>query len=147
MSYVIQAIVAKAGVMRAQVAHVRTVRIGQDLEMAPLTSDLREQLGIPFCPLTDDDAEVPSLPESIGALCNSLSENGSLAYIEAEIFGGVGMQASAVFRDGLLAASPVVSDRAINQALRALGVRAGEHMDEFAAVDLGRFRSTDEWVA
>lgn len=46
-----------------------------------------------------------------------------MAYLEAEIFGGVGLQAYVLFRDGTMLGAPVRAVDAINQALRHLGVR------------------------
>ncbi|MET8846651.1 hypothetical protein [Amycolatopsis sp. NPDC004625] len=34
----------------------------------------------------------------------------------------------------------------ISQALRALGVRRGSHLDEFDAAGLGRHRRTEDWL-
>jgi len=39
-----------------------------------------------------------------------------------------------------------VSQFAINEALRALGVKASGMFDEFEAVGLGQHRDTDEWT-
>ena len=43
-------------------------------------------------------------------------------YIEAEVWGGIGMQASIVFDGGQILDGPVISSAAINFALRDLGI-------------------------
>ena len=80
---------------------------------------------------------------------------GAVACVEADIFGGVGTQAAAVWDGGRLALGPVVigevgplpaSGTPISQALAHLGVRRGDHVDEFAAAGLGQHRDTEEWL-
>jgi hypothetical protein len=85
-----------------------------------------------------------------------------LAYIETNYFGGVGTQAAIVWRDGVAAFGPELSetkwvdgkfvspsylDKAINRSLRLLGMFRGEVVDEFDAVGLGRHRSDDDWIS
>lgn len=85
------------------------------------------------------------------------STGGALAYVEADFFGGVGTQAAVVWDGGRLVLGPLSARlgpgrprprRAwpINRALRTLGVRAGAHVDEFEAADLGRHRETEDWA-
>jgi hypothetical protein len=113
--------------------------------MIPLTSELRHRLGIPDLPLTDED-DRPVVPESLDALCRKLSLHGLVVYLEAEFWGGQGMQAHALFRAGAALGPPVVAEDAINPALRQLGVHPDPHGDEVAAVGLGRHRDADAWA-
>ena len=85
-------------------------------------------------------------PPALLKLCEDLSKRETIAYVEAEIFGGAGTQAYIIFSKGKQIGLPVVSDDAINQALRLLGVSKAGAVDEFEAVGLGRYRSTDEWL-
>lgn len=112
--------------------------------MALLTTTTRKHYGIPFCPLTDDGTG--EFPQALAELCGQLSRHGVIAYIEAEIFGGLGAQAHAIFNRGAALGPAVVSPHAINEALRALGISAFGAFDEFDAVGLGQHRHTDEWV-
>ena len=147
MSYMLQAIVGTCEVLgHPHHQEFEHVRLHHELLMIPLTSELRHRHGIPDLPLTDDDDYSPTVPGSLDALCRRLSQHGLVAYLEAEFFGGEGMQAHALFRSGAVLGPPMVARNAINQALRRLGVLAGEHHDEFAAVGLGRYRDTDKWV-
>ncbi|MET7996487.1 hypothetical protein ABZU76_36935 [Amycolatopsis sp. NPDC005232] len=66
------------------------------------------------------------------------------------------LEAAQVWESGAVVFGPihVSEDELVNppegspasQALRHLGVDAGSHRDEFAAVDLGRHRFTEQWV-
>ena len=147
MSYILQAIVGTCEVLgHPHHQEFEHVRLRHGLLMIPLSSELRRHHGIPDLPLTNDDDDTPAIPGSLDALCRRLSQHGLVAYLEAELFGGEGMQAHALFRSGAALGSPIVARNAINQALRKLGVLAGDHHDEFAAVDLGRYRDTDKWI-
>lgn len=73
------------------------------------------------------------------------SAEGPIAYVEAEFFGGAGTQASAVFKAGRLISGPIIDSNAICIALAQVGVARTLSCDEFDALDLGRFRFTDDW--
>lgn len=144
MSYTLQAIMGLQQTLRdARSEHLVTIALTDVLTMVPLTAEARKRLDIPFLPLTEDGEE--ALPESIALLCRRLSRHGLIAYVEADFFGGTGQQAHALFKDGVAVGSPVVTEDAINQALKQLGVLPGRYHDEFAAVGLGRFRDVDDW--
>lgn len=113
--------------------------------MLPLSTEALKVHDIPFRPLTD--AAEKELPPQLLKLCEQLSKQCTLAYVEAEFFGGTGAQAHALFSEGKAIGQAVVSENAINDALRYLGVAKGEARDEFEAVGLGQHRDTDEWVA
>ena len=84
---------------------------------------------------------------------------GDVAYLEADIFGGTGTQATVLWRNGEVCLGPVSGEFTataphpsssrqwpFNQALRELGVDRGDAFDEFDAVGLGRWRHTEDWV-
>src|SRR5262245_60001272 len=84
MAYSIQAILAKAGVL-APLPHLKIVNLKHGIDMVPLATPAQKHFGIPFCPLTDD--EHAELPQALAELCRQFSRHGTIAYIEAEIFG------------------------------------------------------------
>jgi len=99
------------------------------------------------------------LSAGVEALARRVSHTGPIAYLEAEMFGGVGTQATVVWLNGEVWLGPATTqfgwpppDRAtnphwaINQALRQLGVTRGAAFDEFDAAGLGRHRHTGDWV-
>jgi hypothetical protein len=100
------------------------------------------------------------LSAGVEALARRVSHTGPIAYLEAEMFGGTGTQATVVWLNGEVWLGPATTqfgwpppDRAssphwaFNQALRQLGVARGAAFDEFAAVNLGRHRHTEDWLA
>ncbi len=110
--------------------------------------------------LTDGDETTPRAdfefvaPQWLADIISCFSRS---AYIEAEIWGGDGMQASIVFDGNQIVCGPVISTAAINFALRQLGideerpvtllgmpVSAGK--DLFDVVGLGRHRSVSGWL-
>jgi hypothetical protein len=79
------------------------------------------------------------------------SRAGVLIYLETEYFGGVGVQAAALFRDRRIIwrrsessshRSPK-DDSPINSGLRELGVEAAGGLDEFDTIGLSEFRSLE----
>ena len=79
------------------------------------------------------------------------------AYIEAEIWGGAGMQASVVLEQSRILSEPVISSGAINFALRNMGIEDEPSVtffglsvpmgkDPFDMVGLGRHRSVSAWL-
>lgn len=99
-----------------------------------------------------------ALAQAIGEVTRS----GPLAYIETDYFGGVGRQNAAVWHKGKLVLGPLtsetpgpaaappfapLSDGAINQALRYLGVWTQNGHDEFDMLELRRYRNTEAAVS
>jgi hypothetical protein len=118
-----------------------TVRLQCGLAMWPIDSTYQEQHSITLLPLTDEGLE--EIPESIAEIAAPLSR---CAYVEAEFFGGNGVQAFAMFSQGRLDGGIAVGKSVINDALRMLGVVAKRGQDEFDTVGLGRERHTDDWT-
>jgi len=99
------------------------------------------------------------LSAGVEALARRVSHAGPIAYLEAEMFGGTGTQATVVWLNGEVWLGPATTqfgwpppDRAssprwaFNQALRQLGVARGAAFDEFEAAGLGRHRHTEDWL-
>jgi hypothetical protein len=82
------------------------------------------------------------------ALAGATEGGGGLAYVETEYFGGTGGQSAMAFADGREAMAPQRArggGGAINQALRAIGVKRSVADDEFDTVGLGERRSMDDY--
>jgi hypothetical protein len=145
MAYTLQALIADEAVISAAVpTGAVLVRLPQGKAMIPLCNKMREAHDIPFLPLTDEGtAEVP---DGITAIAEAIVKSGRVVYVEAEFFGGDGIQACVTWDSSLQASRPLVDGGAINTALRFLGVEVGGHHDEFDALGLGRHRGTEAWV-
>jgi hypothetical protein len=142
--YTIQAFIAKRGSFPLRLPEpLVLLELDQDIQMIPIGESVQKRFGISDLPLMDD--ENTELPAPLLELCGELSSSGKIAYIEAEIFGGVGTQAYVYAETGKLS-SAVVGDRAINAALRLLGVVSKPGFDEFDSVGLGRSRSVEGWL-
>ena len=145
MAYTLQAVIAKSEAFSGLLPQkLQIIRLRGGMEMLPLGTEALKIHGISFCPFTDEGEE--QIPTKLLKLCEQLSKQCTLAYIEAEFFGGAGTQAHVLFSEGKVIGQAVVSESAINDALRYLGVAKGEAHDEFEAVGLGQHRDTDEWV-
>lgn len=108
-------------------------------------ADLAAAVGSVAVPLGHGLALVPlpagSDPDGAAQQAAGIIGGGLVAYVEAEYFGGVGEQSAVLWRDGVREELG-----SINEALRALGVRGIAGRDEFDTVDLGRHRSTQDWL-
>jgi len=145
MSYTLQALVAdEATIRKAAPPDVVVVPLPQGKAMIPLSDELREARDISFLPLTDEGAA--EVPDGITVIAEAIAKAGRVAYVEAEFFGGDGIQACATWDATLRASHPLVDAGAINTALRFLGVKVGDHHDEFDALGLGRQRATEDWL-
>lgn len=86
-----------------------------------------------------------TIPAELGKLVGILNEP-QLVYIEAEFFGGAGDQAAVVWNNEKIILGPLIEANAINNALRAIGVKLGNFKDEFEALGLGKHRHEEDWL-
>ena len=161
MGYVLAAVVARReplGRVADSVPRAQVVPLADEIELIPVTYALLEEGSgtrevDPF-PLLSGAAPPPWLTEQL----RQASHHGRVAYVEAEFFGGEGVQAAIGWENGEIALGPMVEEDddlpppleqgAINQALRWLGVRVARgRIDEFETVGLGRHRETDDWLS
>ena len=121
----------------------------QRLCFVPITEDALGQLSFLFADEPDRDGQdkFERLTGGVWRVAADLSENGSVAYIETEYFGGLGDQAAIAWREGRVVLSANRADIGpINAALRVLGAAAQGQLDEFESVGLGRYRSNESWL-
>jgi hypothetical protein len=144
MAYTIQAIITKETVSSLYSGPgLSWTTLSQAMTLAPLGTSFCEQNSIPFLPFTDEGLK--SVPAQIAEICEAISLNGKVAYIEAEFHGGDGGQAAILWNKGKIISEIIVAEDAINQALKYLDVKNIECRDEFEALGLGRYRKTDDW--
>lgn len=160
VSYELRALVggSTASVAAARLAGVRPAQLTNGYGLVPITDEAFDRLG--------DEGPMPFgevfcfLSAAIESLARQASAQGEIAYLEADIFGGIGSQVMVVWGAGQVSAGPVTTtfgwpppdpssspDWAFNQALRHLGVERSDSFDEFDALGLGRYRNTDDWAA
>jgi len=122
------------------------VALSAELAILPLRDvDLASFLQRPF---SGDPEGAYFLSEEFIDELRSASRSGVLMYFETEYFGGLGVQAAAVFQNGALVFGPKSAELGpINVALQLLGVRVvPPAVDEFDTVGLGRYRHTEDWL-
>jgi len=140
----------------ADEAGVTAVELPQGYALVPITPQALDRLGgregRPF------GDTFWFLSSGVEALARRVSHAGPIAYLEADLFGGTGIQAMVAWRDGEVWAGPAITEFgwpppdpasrphwAFNQALRTLGVDRREAFDEFDALNLGKHRHTENW--
>ncbi|MFD5779453.1 hypothetical protein ACFVWX_04075 [Streptomyces sp. NPDC058220] len=155
MSYDLKAVIAGSGLLAAVVGGLpsaRVVDLRQGLALLPVSDALSDAVAG-----ADQHCRTDfwSLPSGFDRVLAAWSKEGSVAYVEAEYFGGLGEENVAVWRDGQLVLGPLhlvegelpsSEGTPLCRALRELGVRAGKREDEFTAVGLGKHRNTEGWA-
>lgn len=153
--YCLQAVIATESVLRelaGSTTEARIVPLGQDLWLLPMTDALFDAVTVAEAPELDGFWKAPA---GFDRLLGACSKAGPVAYVEADYFGGVGAQNALTWDAGKIVLGPLrlaegesasTAGTPISQALRRLGAAKGNHVDEFAAVGLGRHRDTDDWL-
>jgi hypothetical protein len=145
MGYELKAIIAHAATFApppSWLADSRVIALEKGVSMIPITDALYDGL-------RGDGAAMqarPWLSAGFEKAMLELSHRGFVAFIEASFAGGIGSQDVIGWRDGRVVLGPLEAHRAINQALRILGVRRSLLADEFLAVELDRYRETGDWL-
>ena len=151
MGYTLEAVIGSAGALEAFVrrwAVAVAVPLAQGLVLVPMTDELFDAIGAG----ADEMLGFWRLPAGFGRL----PAGGPVAYVEAEIFGGVGSQRAALWTGGELALGPLTLEEGeefapegspISQVLARLGVRRDGQRDEFDSVGLDRHRHTEDWLS
>ena len=123
------------------------VPLDQGLSLIPLTEAftvaLKAQYGAGLDIVFED---LSSLAGSAAHWAAQASHTSPVAFLEAEFFGGWGSQAGIGWQTGQIVFGPLEANHAINEALRWLGAKPDEGMDEFDTLRLGRYRATEEWA-
>ena len=153
MAYEIRALVCEPplAATTAELLGAQAQPLTEGLHIVPLP---RDGTIVPRAESSDGDPML-LLTADVEAVATEVSRRGRIAYIEAEFFGGLGVQASVVWDGGAVVHGPLLREYPgenpsqpgvdpINTALEALGV-APTGADAFDTVGLGRHRTTEEW--
>lgn len=148
MGYTLRALVGQPASFRSLIQvfpQAVLVELAQGLSLLPLPDELLDEL---MMGRHSDVLPLFSyLTQQLEAQILYLAETHPLGYLEADYFGGEGMQAAVFWQGGQRHFVSGPGYGALNKVLRALGVHpATSHDDEFDAVDLGRHRHTEEWL-
>jgi len=145
MAYVIKAIIAKSETFRNANVKLPIVILPYHMGLLPLTEENLQTLKISRLLLENFYEIIPD--RQLDSFAGAISKYGTVAFIQANLFGSIGDQACMVWDDGdriLLE----VSKNAINHAIMKID-RSSWNIakgDKFESLDLGRFRSTQEWA-
>ena len=151
MGYTLFAVLAQPPLLETDppwIADSRVIALEQGVRMVPVTHALYDALvQTHISDPTEDWAGFVLSPAPLARPISQLSQRGTVAYVEADFFGGTGDQRCMVWRKENVVFGPSDDRNAINKALRRLGVRHGLFQDEFKAVGLSKHRSNEEWLA
>jgi hypothetical protein len=131
--------------IHSQFGGSKVIELPQNLALLPVTEELYD--AIPAVgPVTPSDEGFIYLDPKIKELLLEHSAAGSLGYLETDYFGGDGDQGAILANDGEVIYGPQRGSDSINQMLRLMAVQKFDKFDEFAAVELGRYRSNRDWI-
>lgn len=150
MGHTVQAFIAKAEVLldaTRGIKAARVIAIEQGFALLLNTDEFYDEVGkhaggdaLPY-------EEFYKLSKRLADLCAESSTRGPVAYIETDYWGGEGEQAALLWEQGEVVYEPrKASSGPINDVLRRMGVERGEHLDEFDAVGLDRYRDNGDWI-
>jgi len=160
MGHHIQAFISREELLKEIARRYRTaivIPLSQRFGMLPITEQFYDELPNLDNPDKTDDRFLYLGPK-LHQLGKAFSVKAPLAYVETEYFGGWGYQGAVVWANGQIIFGPAVTgdeddfqmddlpDRAINIALRKLGVLKGDGHDEFDAIGLGKHRDNEGWA-
>ncbi len=153
MGYTLFAILAQLPLLEADprwIADSRIIALEQDISMIPVTAALYDGFIQQYIKDPAEDwAGFVFSPAPLVTVLSQLSQRGTVAYVEADFFGGRGDQHCVVWRGGDIKLGPLNTKGrgAINKALSRLGAKRQPFRDEFEAVGLNRHRSNEDWLA
>lgn len=153
MGYTLFAILTQTPLLEADplwIADSRVIALEQGIRIIPVTAALYDGLVQQHVKdATEDWAGFVLSPAPLVTALSQLSQRGTVAYVEADFFGGRGDQHCVVWRGGDIKLGPLDTKGkgAINKALSRLGVKRQPFRDEFEAVGLNRYRSNEDWIA
>ena len=151
MGYTLFAILAQPQALAFDppwISDSRVIALEQGIRTIPVTKALYDGLAKQYAEDgTEDWTGFVLSPASLATALSRLSERGTVAYVEADFFGGRGDQRCVVWRGGDIKLGPLDIESAINKALSRLGVKRQLFRDEFETIGLNRHRSNEEWLA
>lgn len=153
MGYELRAVIGRrdATVLVEDAFSLESVALTDEISLIPWRDEDFDALGP-----SDDELDMAGFWFShhrLTAELASSSVEGDLLYVEAEFFGGTGEQGAALFRGGTIVWSRPMGPiprhsqlSPISDGLSRIGVEQWKGLDEFEVLDLGRHRSTVDWL-
>jgi len=157
--YTLEAILARESTLRTaeiEFSAAKLITLPQGICMIPMVGSLLQQLEIRYqggtkVALPDFQRfseslyrpEFERLVKGVDQFARYLSERGLVAYVEATFVSGSGGHATLMWENGSVVGGP---GNCINLVLQRLGVVASGGSDEFATLNLGKCRSTKQWL-
>ncbi len=124
--------------------NVKIINLHNELSIIPMNDELFDEINN-YNPSNHVGSFI-YLNERIANLLASASEDGTIAYFEADYFGGTGYQSSIVWINKEVMFSEEKSKDAFNKSLKLMGVRKKESCNEFETAGLNRCRDTEAWL-
>lgn len=147
MGYYLSAFIGKPEeLIRIQVAfkNANLIELHPCVSLIPLTEELFDEIN--NFSASESLFNFEYLTRQIEHEILTLISDITLAYFEAEYFGGQGGQSAILWEKGKRTSEFIRDSQAINKVLKNLGVIADSDTDEFDTISLGRHRYTRDWL-
>ncbi len=124
MGYALEALLAPptiAAMAAVSLPGTGTVQLHERVALVPITADAADALSPGDRAIVSLLANCP-LPIALTDLLRGTSREGPIAYVEADIFGGTGQQASVLWKLGEIALGPLVDAEPEKLVMRGPGL-------------------------
>ncbi|MFL9485583.1 hypothetical protein ACI6Q2_22570 [Chitinophagaceae bacterium LWZ2-11] len=147
MGYYLQAFVGKQNdleIIKDNFSVTVLRELGQGLCLIPMTEQLFDQINNYVS--SNEISSFKYLTENVEREILKCINNKELAYVEADYFGGTGSQIGIVWKEGKRYMEFASGQNVINKVLSFLGVISDSEKDEFATLELDKYRNTEDWT-
>ncbi len=148
MGYYLEAIICQqqdAADFTSLFTNAKAVPLEQGFCLIPMSEALHDEIN----PDNDSSAIAPFtlLTKKTEQVLLPISFKTTIAYVEAEYFGGQGAQSAIVWATGKRMFCLPGGQQSINETLRYMGVVKEGGRDEFNTLNLGKHRRSLDWLS
>lgn len=147
MGYYLSAFIVKTNDLTCfltSFSNARKIDLDQGISLIPLTEELFDEMN--NFSVNESILDFVYLTTQIETGILALLNGRTIAYVEADYFGGQGRQSGVLWKNGKRDATFIYDPKAINKSLVVIGVVADSGKDEFDTLNLGRHRYTSDWI-
>ena len=124
--------------------HASVLEVGKGIFLIPMTGELFEEINNFI--VSGAIGKLTYMTLNVESNVLKIAGNNSIAYVEAEYFGGEGGQQAVLWQTGQRYKLFEFGEDVINDVLKHFGVKPEKGYDAFDTIGLGRKRNTEDWL-
>lgn len=147
MAYLLHAFIGQPDdlkVIEQQFTQAKLVLLNPQIALIPMTEKLFNEMNQDS--KNNNIGKYEFLTTTIEQTILEIVKDCMVAYIEADYFGGQGVQSGIVWKAGKRIFEQELGVDTINQILKLYGIVKLDPLDEFDTIGLGRHRNTEKWI-